>query len=130
MYASRLVELADVKSLFAEPLHPYTHGLFRSLPHLGEKKQRLDTIPGSVPSPLHLPAGCAFHPRCSLTRECALRAAAADTVNVEDADGTFLVLTRCAQERPALLEVRPGHWCACWETKGYAQGKETDPSES
>jgi peptide/nickel transport system ATP-binding protein len=130
MYASRLAELADVKSLFAEPLHPYTHGLFRSLPRLGEKKQRLDTIPGSVPSPLHLPAGCAFHPRCSLTRECALRAEAKDTVNVEEPDGTFGVLARCAQLRPALLEVRPGHWCACWESKGYALGKETDPSES
>ncbi len=126
MYASRLVELADVKTLFSEPLHPYTHGLFRSLPRLGEKKQRLDTIPGSVPSPLHFPTGCAFHPRCSLTRECALRAESKDTVTIED--GTARVLSRCAHERPALLEVAPGHWSACWESKGYAKGKETDPS--
>jgi peptide/nickel transport system ATP-binding protein len=130
MYASRLAELADVKSLFAEPLHPYTHGLFRSLPRLGEKKQRLDTIPGSVPSPLHLPGGCAFHPRCSLTRDRALRAGSEDTVDIEEGDGSFRVLARCARERPALLEVKPGHWCACWESTGYAQGKETDPSEN
>jgi oligopeptide/dipeptide ABC transporter ATP-binding protein len=130
MYASGLVELADVKSLFAEPLHPYTHGLFRSLPRLGEKKQRLDTITGNVPSPLHFPSGCKFHPRCTLTRECALRSDVKDTVEVEETGGSFRVLSRCAGERPALLEVRPGHWCACWETKGYAQGKETDPSGS
>jgi oligopeptide/dipeptide ABC transporter ATP-binding protein len=128
MYASRLVELAEVHSLFSEPLHPYTHGLFRSLPRLGEKKLRLDTIPGSVPSPLHFPAGCTFHPRCSLTRECALRAEAKDTVNVEETEESFRVLARCAAEQPALLEVRPGHWCACWESRGYSQGKETDPS--
>ena len=130
MYASRLVELSDVKSLFAGPLHPYTQGLFRSVPRLGEKKQRLETIPGSVPSPLHLPAGCAFHPRCPLTRERALHAEANDTENVEEADGSFRVLARCARERPALLEVHPGHWCACWESKEYTQGKETDPSGS
>jgi peptide/nickel transport system ATP-binding protein len=130
MYASRLVELADVKGLFAEPLHPYTHGLFRSLPRLGEKKQRLDTIPGSVPSPLHFPPGCAFHPRCSLTRECALRAGGRETAVVEETEGREVrVLARCASARPALLEVRPGHWCACWEAEGYAQGKETDPSK-
>jgi oligopeptide/dipeptide ABC transporter ATP-binding protein len=130
MYASRLAELADVKDLFAEPLHPYTRGLFRSLPRLGEKKQRLDTIMGNVPSPLHFPSGCKFHPRCSLTRTLAQDAHARDTIEIGGTEDTCRVLSRCAHQEPALLEVLPGHWCACWECNGYSQGKETNPSES
>jgi oligopeptide/dipeptide ABC transporter ATP-binding protein len=130
MYASRLAELADVKDLFAGPLHPYTLGLFRSLPRLGEKKQRLDTIMGSVPSPLHFPSGCKFHPRCILTRTLAQDAHARDAIDIGDSEGMCRVLARCALQEPALLEVLPGHWCACWECSGYSQGKETNPSES
>jgi oligopeptide/dipeptide ABC transporter ATP-binding protein len=129
MYASGLVELADVKSLFAAPLHPYTQGLFRSLPRLGQKKHRLDTISGAVPSPLALPAGCAFHPRCTLTRTLAQRAPEKDTVDIGEAGAADRVLVRCAHNKPALLEVTVHHWCACWECEGYAGGKETDPSE-
>ncbi len=99
MYASKMVELADVKSLFARPLHPYTQGLFRSVPQLGEKKQRLETIPGSVPNPLSFPTGCKFHPRCPVGRD----------------------LPRCQSQEPALREVEPGHWVACWECPGYEQ---------
>ncbi len=128
MYGSRLAELTDVKSLFEKPLHPYTHGLFRSLPRLGEKKHRLVTILGTVPSPLHFPEGCRFHPRCTLTRTHALSASAAETLDIGAADGPCRVLARCAREAPALLEVYPGHWCACWECEGYSEGKETDPS--
>jgi oligopeptide/dipeptide ABC transporter ATP-binding protein len=128
MYGSRLAELSDVKSLFEKPLHPYTHGLFRSLPRLGEKKHRLDTILGTVPSPLHFPEGCRFHPRCTLTRTRAMAASAAETLDIGAADGPCRVLARCAREAPALLEVQGGHWCACWECEGYSQGKETDPS--
>ncbi|OHB85006.1 MAG: peptide ABC transporter ATP-binding protein [Planctomycetes bacterium RBG_16_64_12] len=65
MYASKVVEYAPVKELFASPLHPYTHGLFKSRPALGQpKNQKLNTIPGMVPSPLDFPRGCKFHPRC------------------------------------------------------------------
>ena len=54
-----------VRELFANPLHPYTFGLFQSRPNPGRSKaSRLNTIPGMVPSPLHFPAGCKFHPRC------------------------------------------------------------------
>ena len=106
MYASKLVELTDVQRLFAEPLHPYTHGLFRSLPRLGERKQRLDTIPGNVPNPLHFPTGCKFHPRCPLGRD----------------------LKHCRDREPPLREVRPGHWAACWRCPDYAAAPETDPS--
>ena len=99
MYASKIVERAGVEPLFAEPLHPYTQGLFRSVPRLGERKDRLETIPGTVPNPLRFPTGCKFHPRCPVGRD----------------------LPRCRTREPELLEVRPDHWCACWECPGYEQ---------
>ena len=64
MYASRMVETADSQGLFAEPLHPYTAGLWASLPRPGFSGNRLPSIPGSVPDPLRFPTGCKFHPRC------------------------------------------------------------------
>jgi len=67
MYAGRLVEEAPVRELFAEPAHPYTQGLLRSIPR-GEAlrgDRRLRTLPGSVPDPAHPPSGCRFHPRCA-----------------------------------------------------------------
>jgi oligopeptide/dipeptide ABC transporter ATP-binding protein len=130
MYASRLAELTDVKNLFADPLHPYTKGLFRSLPRLGEKKHRLDTIPGSVPSPLAFPSGCTFHPRCDLTRTIASQEPGRETIDIGNSSEPCRVLSRCVQRRPELLEVKPGHWCSCWECEGYENGKPTDPSES
>ncbi|MBT3201267.1 MAG: ABC transporter ATP-binding protein [Phycisphaerales bacterium] len=99
MYASKMVETTDVNKLFAEPLHPYTQGLFRSLPRLGTRTSRLETIAGSVPNPLHFPTGCKFHPRCRVGSG----------------------LPKCQTEEPSLREVRPGHWCACWECPGYDQ---------
>jgi peptide/nickel transport system ATP-binding protein len=129
MYASGIVELTDVKSLFAKPLHPYTRGLFRSLPRLGEKKHRLDTIAGSVPAPLDLPKGCAFHPRCSLTRRLADEGSG-DTVETGGEGSRYRVLAECVNEKPELLEVMPGHWCSCRKCEGYSAGKKTDPSGS
>jgi oligopeptide/dipeptide ABC transporter ATP-binding protein len=64
MYAGRIVEQAATKDLFRSPKHPYTQGLLASIPRLGEKQDRLHVIKGSVPSPLAVPSGCAFHPRC------------------------------------------------------------------
>ena len=67
MYASRVVEKAAARELFANPLHPYTRGLFGSLPSLGGNADgRLKTIEGSVPDPLAFPTGCKFWPRCEL----------------------------------------------------------------
>ena len=100
MYASRIVEVADSQSLFAEPLHPYTQGLLRSLPRLGFSAKRLQAIPGIVPEPLHFPAGCKFHPRCPIG--CNDR--------------------RCQTVEPKLKGVRLGRSVACW----YAPGYETD----
>jgi len=96
MYASRIVERAAARELFANPLHPYTQGLFRSIPRLGQTKERLDVIPGNVPNPLRFPGGCKFHPRCPLGAQ----------------DRT------CRSQEPELKELRPGHWVACWKARG------------
>ncbi len=97
MYASKVVEKAAVEALFAEPLHPYTQGLLRSLPRLGEHRKRLEVIGGSVPNPMVFPSGCKFHPRCP--------------VGCKD--------KRCQTMEPALKEVSLGHSAACWYAKGY-----------
>jgi oligopeptide/dipeptide ABC transporter ATP-binding protein len=60
MYASRIAETATAQQLYENPLHPYTQGLLKSLPRLGEKKERLDVIEGTVPNPLDFPEGCKF----------------------------------------------------------------------
>ena len=64
MYAGRVIETADVTSLYSKPKHPYTQGLLESVPRLGSKKKRLVSISGSPPDPLKPPSGCSFHPRC------------------------------------------------------------------
>jgi oligopeptide/dipeptide ABC transporter ATP-binding protein len=97
MYASRIVEVADAQTLFAEPLHPYTKGLLRSLPRLGFAEKRLPTIPGVVPEPLHFPPGCKFHPRCP--------------VGCRD--------PRCQSQEPQLRQVRENRSVACWYAPGY-----------
>ncbi len=102
MYASKIAELTEAGTLFGEPLHPYTQGLLRSVPKLGQSADRLATIPGSVPDPLAFPSGCKFHPRCPVGRD----------------------LERCRQQEPALREVRPGHWSACWQCPGYGTAAE------
>jgi oligopeptide/dipeptide ABC transporter ATP-binding protein len=64
MYAGKIAELADAGELFGNPKHPYTVGLFGSLPRLGTHGERLNVIPGVVPNPIDFPPGCKFHPRC------------------------------------------------------------------
>ncbi|WEG12911.1 ABC transporter ATP-binding protein [Pullulanibacillus sp. KACC 23026] len=64
MYAGQVVEEAEIANLFAKPLHPYTEGLINSVPSLDGEIKRLESIPGNVPSPNALPAGCRFAPRC------------------------------------------------------------------
>ena len=94
MYAGRIVEHTDVKTLFANPLHPYTKALLASIPVLGVVQRRLAIIPGVVPNLINLPAGCTFAPRC-------------------EARVTHK-LTRCTQEEPTLTAVEPGHLVRCW----------------
>ncbi len=65
MYLGRIVERADVDTLFNAPKHPYTQALLRSIPRITAKRQELDPIAGMVPSPFRRPTGCPFHPRCT-----------------------------------------------------------------
>jgi oligopeptide/dipeptide ABC transporter ATP-binding protein len=88
MYAGKLVELCPARSMFAEPLMPYSQLLVASLPSL-DKKDELRGIPGLPPSLLERPSGCPFRARCPYAFD------------------------RCAVEEPALLEHRPAHWAAC-----------------
>lgn len=72
LYAGRAVEGAPVHQLFAQPRMPYTRGLLRSIPRVDRAslhQQKLEAIRGSVPSPLHLPSGCTFHPRCDFATD-------------------------------------------------------------
>jgi len=72
MYAGRAVEQGKVRDIFAKPLMPYTAGLLRSVPHVDRgtlHQERLYAIPGSIPSPLDLPSGCSFNPRCDYAQE-------------------------------------------------------------
>jgi len=94
MYAGRIVEQADVKTLFANPRHPYTQGLMGSIPILGKIKDRLDVIPGIVPNLINLPAGCRFAPRCQARIEHQLQI--------------------CTQIEPDLIPVSPDHIVRCW----------------
>ena len=94
MYAGQIVEQTDVHTLFNDPKHPYTKGLIGSIPILGAPKEKLDTIPGIVPSLIDLPPGCRFASRCvsRLQNE----------------------LSICLEKEPELLEVAPGHDVRCW----------------
>ena len=94
MYAGEIVEQADVKTLFAHPMHPYTQGLIGSIPVLGKLKERLDVIPGSVPNLVNLPPGCRFAPRCTAREKFGLKI--------------------CTDMKPPLTEVEPGHLSRCW----------------
>ncbi len=90
MYAGKIVEHADVKTLFAKPLHPYTWGLLNSIPKLHEQKKRLMTIEGVVPDANAIPEGCSFNPRCDFSDE------------------------KCKKEEPGLEVADDGHDVRCW----------------
>lgn len=89
MYAGVMAEIGDVRSIFKEPLHPYTQGLMNSIPKLTTENIRLDIIPGNVPNLIHPPSGCRFHPRCQFAMDV------------------------CRKEKPPMIEVRPEHFVAC-----------------
>jgi oligopeptide/dipeptide ABC transporter ATP-binding protein len=127
MYASRVVESATVEDLFDRPQHPYTEGLFRSVPKLGAYSTRLETIPGTVPNPAKFPTGCKFHPRCPRTRAAAETAGAQDVIEVASAGERFKVLRKCATDEPALREVQRQHWAACHLIEGFERAPVTQP---
>ena len=93
MYCGKVVEYADIQSLFQDPKHPYTMGLLTSIPsHEVDIEGDLAVIPGTVPSPAEVPAGCAFSPRCSFATE------------------------HCRQNMPELLDIGDGRQVRCWIT--------------
>lgn len=69
MYAGKPVEKAPVEELYYDPKHPYTVGLMSSIPRVGDRRERLQTIPGTMPDLVELPPGCSFHPRCPYAEE-------------------------------------------------------------
>ncbi|SHK80879.1 ABC transporter ATP-binding protein [Desulforamulus aeronauticus] len=94
MYCGKLVEESTVLELFDKPLHPYTKGLLKSIPHVNSTQEKLYMIDGMVPPLTHLPAGCAFAPRCPEAQP------------------------RCHMERPMLREISPGRRVSCWLYEG------------
>ncbi|MFP5519012.1 MAG: ABC transporter ATP-binding protein [Bdellovibrionia bacterium] len=90
MYGGQMCETADTQELFLKPRHPYTHALIASRPKFGERKERLQTIEGSVPAPHEYPAGCPFVNRCQRA------------------------LPQCQNEKPQPQEVSPAHFVSCF----------------
>jgi peptide/nickel transport system ATP-binding protein/oligopeptide transport system ATP-binding protein len=94
MYAGKMVEEGESLAIFEDPKHPYTQGLLKSIPKLGERshhgRQRLKEISGIVPSLYELPRGCSFYPRCPKS------------------------LTVCEQNPPKLIDTGGGHRVRCW----------------
>ena len=89
IYAGSIVEYASVNDMYETPGHPYTKGLFNSIPSLDEDVESLTTIKGNPPDPSALPSGCRFHPRCDKCMEI------------------------CKHTNPELREISPGHFIAC-----------------
>jgi peptide/nickel transport system ATP-binding protein/oligopeptide transport system ATP-binding protein len=102
MYAGKVVEQADVRTLFERPMHPYTLGLFSSLPDIDSPRgARLNTIPGLVPAPLQFPTGCRFRTRCPYATK------------------------ECSDREPPLADVGGGHLVAChFANEVFAGSKE------
>jgi peptide/nickel transport system ATP-binding protein len=95
MYAGKIVEYADVLTLFEQPLHPYTQGLIHAFPNIKSAKTQMVSIPGSPPDLLNPPEGCRFHPRCSYAKSI------------------------CKKEEPALTKQgEKDHFVACHLCKG------------
>jgi oligopeptide/dipeptide ABC transporter ATP-binding protein len=94
MYAGKVVEKADVVTVFKNPTHPYTIGLLGSIPKLHATSNRLQVIRGVVPNPANMPRGCRFYPRCDRVRQV------------------------CREKEPPLVAISRGHLVRCWEAGG------------
>lgn len=97
MYAGKIVEYADTRSIFYSPLHPYTFGLLTSIPRLDMEVDKLESIPGVVPDPLHFPEGCKFHLRCLFATD------------------------KCRREEPPLMKMKDRHLVRCWHVEKVRQ---------
>jgi len=128
MYASRIVEVATVEDLFDRPQHPYTVGLFQSVPKLGHESERLQTIPGTVPNPAKFPTGCKFHTRCPRTRALATQTGTNDVVSIKTGDESAKVMRVCTTDEPNLRETLGAHWAACHFAENYPAAQPTTPT--
>jgi peptide/nickel transport system ATP-binding protein len=99
MYASKLIETGEARSIFKNPRHPYTVGLLEAVPKIQSVSERLSVIPGQVPDSSHYPPGCHFAPRCSYATD------------------------RCQNEKPDIVEIEPGHSVCCFEWKNVKNVK-------
>ncbi len=99
MYCGKIVERGTTREIFKDPLHPYTMGLLGSIARIGDAKSRFVQIPSSLPSPIHKPSGCYFHPRCQYAGE------------------------RCKTEMPPLEKLEGGRCVRCWNYKEIKNGK-------
>lgn len=106
VYAGRIIEIGDVRTIFRNPYHPYTIGLIKAVPTLASDKSSLISVPGSPPDLIQLPTGCKFHPRCPLATE------------------------QCRSEEPALVEVKSGHQTACWHWQDARQALKSYQAEA
>lgn len=93
MYAGKICEISPMKELFEKPLHPYTAGLISSIPDMKERKTRLKSIEGNVPSLIDPPSGCRFHPRCQQR------------------------MKKCVESEPPLFSIK-GRQVKCWLYEG------------
>ena len=107
MYAGEIIEQTDTRTLFQQPLHPYTKGLIGSVPVLGKPKDQLSVIPGMVPNMIDLPAGCRFAPRCQSREEYDVRPA--------------------LESHPELLPTAQDHSVRCWLYHGSAEVPDWTP---
>ena len=98
MYAGRIVEKGTLDDVFNRTRHPYTEGLFNSLPNINDRKAKLQPIPGLMPDPTNLPVGCAFAPRCKYATEACKQA---QPVNRQISDTHFVACT--AYDDPTFL---------------------------
>jgi peptide/nickel transport system ATP-binding protein len=90
LYLGKIVEMSELREVYAHPLHPYTNALLAAVPVPDPHERRTEPMPkGEIPNPIHPPSGCRFHPRCPYAKEI------------------------CSQEEPLLRELRPGHVAAC-----------------
>ncbi len=120
MYLGRIVEKASAGDLYSNPKHPYTIALLSAVPEPDPRPKRTRImLKGEVPSPSNPPTGCAFHPRCPLTRQTAKDANAADTVEIQSSGERVRILRKCQEQAPPLEQKQgePGHVAACWVTK-------------
>ncbi len=107
MYLGRIVEIADISTIFNNPKHPYTNALLSSVPNIDPRKRKMDAeiLEGDVPSPVNIPSGCRFRTRCAYATP------------------------KCQEQFPPLVEIEPHHWIECHYDIDFKTARPTLSSE-